>query len=244
MILDILKDVNKYIHGIGVLPAVRINQSKDGIALQSVGPDQCLIVHSKSALKFSDDEIVFGLGQLGLLQSILDCPEYAENAKITLGRDDNGNLSKIDFATTNDDFTNSYRLMNKKFLDVLMPEMKYLGTKWKIELTPTLNAIKRFNLQTNANSDETTFVMKLVKDNLEVSFGNPGNHSGRFVFAEKVKGTMRGECIFPINVFQKILNLSSHAQTAAIKLTDEGLMCVSLNSGLVEYDYLIPALSK
>jgi len=244
MILDILKDVNKYMHGIGILPAVRIKQTKDGIMLQSIGPDQVLIVHSKSALKFSDDELVFGLGQLGLLQSILDCPEYAENAKITLGRDDNKTLSKIDFANSTGDFTNSYRLMNKQYLDVLMPELQYLGNKWKIELTPNLNSIKRFNLQTNANPDETTFVMKLVKDNLEVSFGNPGNHSGRFVFAENVKGSMRGECIFPISVFQKILNLSAHAQTAHVKLTDEGLMCVSLNSGLVEYDYLIPALSK
>lgn len=245
MILDILKDVNKYVHNIGVLSTVRIEQDKKtGISLQSIAADKQLIVHGSSELKFSDDDCVFGLGQLGQLQSLLSCPEYEENAKITLGKDPSGNLSKIDFANSSGDFTNSYRLMSQQLLDTIMPKMRFLGTKWNLELEPSLNSIKRFNLQAAANPEETSFTMRLVKTNLEVNFGTPATHSGKFIFAEGIKSKLSGDCVFPIAVFQKILNLSSHAEKAEIKLTDEGLMCIELNSGLITYQYLIPALSK
>lgn len=244
MILDILKDVNKYVHGIGILPAVRVIQNKDSVTLQSVGPDKQIIVHATSKMKFSDDETIFGLGQLGQLSSLLNCPEYEENAVIKLGKDASGQLSKIDFANSAGDFTNSYRLMSKQLLDTLMPELKFLGSKWSMEFTPALNSVKRFNLQSAANPDETSFVIRAVNDTLEISFGTPATHSGKFVFAEGVKGKFGADCAFPITVFQKILNLSASANTATIKLTDQGLMCVQLDSGLVDYQYLIPALSK
>lgn len=245
MILDILKDMNKYIHGIGVLATVRVEQDKKkGIALQSIGLDKQLIVHGSSELKFSDDDCVFGLGQLGQLQSLLSCPEYEENANITLAKDSSGNLSRIDFANSTGDFTNSYRLMGQQLLDTIMPKMRFLGTKWDLEIEPSLNSIKRFNLQAAANAEETSFTMKLVKSNLEINFGTPATHSGKFVFAEGIKSKTAFDNAFPIAVFQKILNLSSHAEKAELKLTNEGLMCIELNSGLITYQYLIPALSK
>jgi len=242
MIQDILKDINKYVTGIGSLPAIRVTQAEDKLSLQSIGPDKQLVVFGTSEKTFSDDDTVFGMGQLDLLQKILECSEYAENANISLARDGDGKLSKIEFANATGDFTNSYRLMSKALLDTLMPEIKFLGSKWTMELAPSLNAIKRFNLQASANSDETSFILKLVKGNLEVGFGTPATHSGKFVFAEGVTGKVT-EGAFPVAVFQKVLNLTAHANSASIKLT-EGMMCVQMDSGLVEYHFFIPALSK
>lgn len=245
MVLDILKDINKYIHGIGLLPAVRIEQSKKGINLFSSTAENQLIINGSSELKFSNDECIFGLGQLGQLQSILECPEYAENAKITLGKDKSGALGNIDFVNANGDFSNSYRLMNQQFLELLMKRSEFLGgIKWGLSLTPALNSIKRFNLQAAANSEETAFTMRVVNNTLEVNFGSPATHSGRFVFADKVSGKANIDLTFPVAVFQKILNLSSHAESAEIKLSSQGLMCIELNSGLIVYQYLIPALTK
>jgi len=243
MIQDLLKDLNKYVTGIGSLPAIRVNQTESKMELQSISPDKQLVVFGFSDSKFSTDETTFGMGQLDLLQKILDCPEYEENAVISLGRDTDSKLSKVDFSNPAGDFTNSYRLMSKPLLDTLMPEIKFLGSKWNLELAPSLAAIKRFNLQAAANSDETSFIIKLVKGNLEVSFGTPATHSGKFIFAEGVNAGKVTESAFPVAVFQKVLNLTAHAATATIKLT-EGLMCVEMNSGLITYHFFIPALSK
>ena len=141
MIQDILNDINKYINGIGVVPAVRVTQDKaSGIKLQATSPDKTVVINATSSLKFSDDDAVFGLGQLNQLDTILSCPEYEKDAAITITK--NGDtLNNIEFSNLAGDFSNSYRLMSKTLLDTLMPEKTFLGSKWSVELTPSLSSI-------------------------------------------------------------------------------------------------------
>lgn len=244
MIQDILNDVNKYINGIGVVPAVRVVQAPDAdIKLQATSADKTVVINAKSSLRFSDDDAVFGLGQLNQLDTILNCPEYEKDAVITITKNGDA-MSNIEFSNAAGDFTNSYRLMSKTLLDTLMPEKTFLGSKWSVELTPTLSAIKRFSLQAAANSDQTSFIIKTVGGKLEIHFGTPATHSGKFVFADNIQGKTKGDCIFPVAVFQKVLNLTAGAQSSTVKITEQGLICIEIDSGLVQYQYYILGLTK
>lgn len=244
MIQDILNDVNKYINGIGVVPAVRVIQSPtSGVKLQATSADKTVVINAKTDLKFSDDDAVFGLGQLNQLDTILSCPEYEKDAVITITKNGDA-LSNIEFSNKAGDFTNSYRLMTKVLLDTLMPEKTFLGSKWSVELTPSLSSIKRFSLQAAANADQTSFIIKTVNGKLEIHFGTPATHSGKFVFADNIQGKTKGDCIFPVAVFQKVLNLTAGAQSSTVKITEQGLICIEIDSGLVQYQYYILGLTK
>jgi hypothetical protein len=244
MIQDILQDVIKYVHGVGVFPAVRIVQTKDGIELFSTNAEKTVVLNASSKLKFSDEEIVFGLGNLDMLQKILDCPEYKENVNISLGTDAGSKLDRVEFENATGDFHNQYRLMNQKIVETIVPSNKFMGAKWSVEFVPPVSSIQRFNLQAAVNSSESSFVMKANNKNIEVSFGTPATHSGKFVFANNLPGKVVGDLPFSVPVFQKVLNLSSHAQSATLKIAERGLMCMTLDSGLVEYNYYIMGLSK
>jgi hypothetical protein len=244
MIQDILNDINKHIHGIGVVPAVRVIQTKGaGIKLQASSVDKTVVINANSKLQFSDDDAVFGLGQLGQLENILGCSEYEKDPQITITKNGEA-LTNIEFANAAGDFTNSYRLMTKTLLDTLMPEKTFLGSKWSVELTPSLASIKRFALQAASNSDQTSFIIKTVNGKLEIHFGTPATHSGKFVFADNIQGKTKGDCIFPVTVFQKVLNLTAGAQQSTVKITEQGLICIEIDSGLVQYQYYILGLTK
>lgn len=243
MIQDILRDVIKYVHGVGVFQAVRISQNDDGIEIISTNAEKTVVLNAKSKLKFSDDEIIFGLGNLDMLQKILDCPEYEENVDIKISKDATGRLDTIHFKNAAGDFSNHYRLINQKIVEDMIGNNKFVGAKWNVEFTPPAHSVQRFNLQATVNSSENCFVIKSNNKNIEVSFGTPATHSGKFVFANNVTGKVNGELPFSVPVFQKVLNLSTHAQTALLKL-HEHVMCLQLDSGLVEYNYYIMGLSK
>lgn len=245
MIQDILQDVIKYVHGVGVFPAVRVVQTKDGVEFYSISQDKSVVLNATSKLKFSDDELVFGLGNLDLLNKILDCPEYEENVHINLTKDSQNRLSNIEFENANGDFNNHYRLMSSQMLDTNgVKQDKFLGAKWATEFPPPVASVQRFNLQAAMNSSESSFVIKSSSKNIEVSFGTPATHSGKFVFASNVNGKVIGDVPFSIPVFQKVLNLSTQAETATLKIGERSIMCMQLNSGLVEYNYYILGLSK
>ena len=120
MIQDILRDVIKYVHGVGVFPAVKVDQTADGVTLSSTNAEKTVVLTATSKLKFSDTETTFGLGQLDLLQRLLDCPEYEENVSIGLGLEGD-KLDRIEFANASGDFTNNYRLMSKALIETLVP---------------------------------------------------------------------------------------------------------------------------
>ena len=243
MIKDALQDLIKYVHGVGVFPALHITQSADGMSISSAAADKTAVVQAETALKIGDGELVYGLGQLELLDYLLKCPEYKENEKITLVNDDDGKLSKVVFTNAAGDFTNSYRFMSQTLVETLVKAVKLKGVAWTAECTPPVASIQRFNMQAAANSSEASFMLKSDADKLVITFGTPATHGGSFTFATGVTGKINGVQQFPVAVFQKILNLSANAKTTTLKVAD-GIMCFELDSGLVKYNFYIMALSK
>lgn len=243
MIKDALQDLIKFVHSVGVFPALHITQTDEGMTIQSAAADKTAVVQAETPLKIGDSELVFGLGQLELLDYILKCPEYKENEKISLVNDDDGKLSKVVFSNAAGDFTNSYRFMSQTLVETLVKTVKLKGVQWGVEVAPPVNSIQRFNMQVGANSGEPSFMLKQDADKLVITFGTPATHGGSFTFATGVKGKLNGVQQYPVQTFQKILNLTANAKTATLKLA-EGIMCFEIDSGLVKYSYYIMALSK
>ena len=88
---------------------------------------------------------------------------------------------------------------------------------------------------------ETNFVMKVDKGDLKCYFGDIGTHSGNFVFQSQVNGSLSRPLIWPIKVFQSIMDLPGDK---TIRLSDQGVAEIVVDSGLGVYYYRLPAQTK
>ena len=113
--------------------------------------------------------------------------------------------------------------------------------KWNVEITPTVQNIQRLKYQAGANSEETTFVAKTDGTKLKFFFGDHSSHAGDFVFQDGVTGTLGKGWNWPVGAVIGILGL---AGDKSLKISDEGVMQITVDSGIAEYNYLLPAQQK
>jgi hypothetical protein len=131
------------------------------------------------------------------------------------------------------DFIITYRFMYKKVIEELVKHVTFNGATWGINFLPSSNSISRFKRQQSA-SDENTFSFKLTGSELKCIFGNVGS----FVFHSGVSGKLLRELKFPAKQFVTIMEM---AGDKVIKLSDQGVMSIKIDSGISTYTYLIPA---
>jgi hypothetical protein len=119
--------------------------------------------------------------------------------------------------------------------------VKFRGAKWNLSITPAIAAIQRFKYQAQANSEETTFVAKTDGTDLKFYFGDHSTHAGNFVFQAGVTGTLTKEWAWPVNQVLAILSLDGDK---VMKFSDEGAAMITVDSGIADYNYILPAQQK
>jgi hypothetical protein len=96
-------------------------------------------------------------------------------------------------------------------------------------------------LMSSAHSEEPIFTVKNEDKNLVFYFGDASTHAGSFVFQHDITGTLKHSWSWPVAQVQSILNLDGDV---TMSISDQGAMMVTVDSGLVKYDYILPAQSK
>ena len=109
------------------------------------------------------------------------------------------------------------------------------------ELTPSIPSIHRFKLMNAAHSEEIIFTVKTHGTDLIFSFGDSSSHAGQFVFQDNIKGSLKRDLCWPIAEIQSIFNLNGDM---TMSLSNDGVMKLSVDSGLAQYDYFCPAQVK
>jgi len=72
-------------------------------------------------------------------------------------------------------------------------------------------------------------------------FGDVNSHAGSFIFQNNVAGTLTQGWSWPIQQVISILNLDGKIK---MKISDQGAMQISVDSGIAEYNYILPAQTK
>ena len=99
----------------------------------------------------------------------------------------------------------------------------------------------RLKKQASANSEEPNFTVKTDKKDLKIYFGDPSTHSGNFVFQTDVDGSLSRAWMWPVKQFISILDLVGYKK---VKISDQGVAQITVDSGIAVYTYLLPAQSK
>src|SRR6056300_1852792 len=238
---DILQDIVAHTHALGFLSIVKVTGDEQ-TSIDSMADDRSVILSATSSHKVADG--TFGMPNLDKLALHLKNPEYKDSAKIDVVQAErNGELipTHIHFENAAGEFENDYRFMNKAIIEEKLKTVKFKGATWAVEFQPSVAAIARMKLMSAAHSEEPTFNVSPKDGNLVFSFGDASTHAGEFVFEAGVEGTLQHTWSWTVAQVQSILNLDGDV---TMSISDQGAMQISVDSGMVKYDYILPAQSK
>jgi|TARA_B100001094_G_scaffold236384_1_gene231465 hypothetical protein len=240
---DILQDVVAHTHALGFLALVKVSND-EGTSIDAMAEDRSVILSGSTHSPVAEFEGTFGMPNLDKLSLHLKNPEYQKDAKIDVVKAErNGEVipTHIHFENTAGDFQNDYRFMNKAIIEEKLKTVKFKGAAWNVTFQPSMASIARMKLMSAAHAEEPTFNVMTKDGNLVFSFGDASTHAGEFVFQHGVESTLAHTWSWPVAQVQAILNLDGDA---TMSISDQGAMMISVDSGMVKYDYILPAQSK
>ena len=240
---DILQDIVAHTHSLGFLSLVKVS-NENSTAIDSMAEDRSVILSAETHTPVAEFKGTFGMPNLDKLALHLKNPEYQKDAKIdVIEAERNGETipTHIHFENAAGDFENDYRFMNKAIIEEKLKTVKFKGASWTVTCTPSMASIARMKLMSAAHNEEPTFNVRTTDGNLVFSFGDASTHAGEFVFQHGVEGTLAHTWSWPVAQVQAILNLDGDA---TMSISDQGAMQISVDSGMVKYDYILPAQSK
>jgi hypothetical protein len=242
---DHLLDIVRNTYGLGTIDTVKVTGTDTETTIEANAEDRSVIVQAKLNGPVAEFVGVFGMPNLGKLNTILGIPEYKEDAKITLNTQDKNGATVptgLHFENKAGDFKNDYRFMSQEIVvDRVKSIISRKELSWVVEFEPTAANIQRLKFQASANSDETTFTAKTEGNELKLFFGDHSSHAGNFVFQSGVTGALTKPLSFPVAAVISILGLSGDK---TFRLSNDGVLQISVNTGLATYNYLLPAQSK
>jgi hypothetical protein len=241
---DYLHDIVQHTHALGVIDLVKITGTDQETTIDSIAEDRSVIVQAKFKNPVPEFVGTFGMPNLGKLNTVLNIPEYKEDAKLSINtqvKDGAPVPVGIHFENKAGDFKNDYRFMTSEIVNDKLKSVKMKNVKWSVEFNPAVQNIQRLKFQASANSDENTFTAKTENNQLKFFFGDHSSHAGNFVFHDGITNTLSKSWAWPVNAVISILGLSGDK---SMKISDEGVMQITVDSGIAEYNYLLPAQQK
>ena len=240
---DILQDIVSHTHSLGFITTLKVT-AEDNTTVESMADDRSVIMTAVTHNPVGEFVGTFGMPDLGKLAYHLKNPEYREDASIEVVQAErNGETipTHIHFENKAGDFENDYRFMNKAIIEEKLKSVKFKGNNWNVEIEPNMAAIARMKLMAGAHSEETVFQVRTEDGNLVIFFGDAASHAGSFVFQHDVGGKLKHTWAWPVNQVRSILNLDGDV---TVKIADAGAMQITVDSGIAEYNYILPAQSK
>lgn len=238
---DHLLDLVQHTLDLGFIDLVKINGSDESTAISGIAQDKSVVVQGQFAGPVPEFVGTFGMPNLNKLKIILNLQEYRENARLSISRRSDGSPDGIDFENATGDFRNNYRFMAANIVNEQLKDIKFKGANWNVDFEPTAASIMRLKMQSQANAEESVFKTKTEDGHLKFVFGDHSSHAGEFVFQHDVGGQIKRQWSWPVIQIISILGLVGNKR---MKVSDDGVMQIVVDSGVAVYTYIIPAKTK
>jgi hypothetical protein len=242
---QILQDIVAHTHNLGFLNIVKVTGDDKATKIDSMADDRTVIMYAETATPYADMVGVFGMPQLNKLKYLVDGAEYKDDAKLEIVKAERNGVTVpvgIHFENKDGDFKNDYRFMNTEIINEKLKTVTFRGVNWDVTVSPSLQAIQRFNFQAGANTEHASFLAKTDGGNLKFIFGDQSTHGGEFVFATNVEGKLTKAHTWPVGAVLGILKIAD-VNNCTLGISDAGALQITLDSGLATYKYIIPAMA-
>ena len=241
---DHLLDLVEHTYDLGCIDLIKITGTDKETVIDGIAEDKSVVVQGRFLAPVPEFIGTFGMPNLAKLKILLNLGEYRENAEITVTRQDRNGVQTpvgLHFKNASGDFKNDYRFMTSEIIAEKLKTAKFRGANWNIEFEPTVAGIQRLKMQAQANAEENNFQAKTDKDTLKFFFGDHSTHAGEFVFHAGITGSLKRAWAWPVKQVISILDLTGDK---TVRISDDGAAMITVNSGIAEYNYILPAQSK
>lgn len=247
---DILKDIVKHTHSLGIIQAVKVTTDNDTTTLDAMDDDRTVVLRSTLHSRVPEFSGKFGLGRLGVLSGYLGYESRNNEGEVVtthveIGRQErNGEEVPTEFNFTIPGIMNAnYRVIVSELVDAQIKTANFKGAKWDVEIMPTQQAVK--DLQQTAailSAYDPLFTVRTVDGDLQFTIGDASTDKADLTFARNVNGELKSGWSFPLSTVLTILKLGD-TSTMSIKISDQGAMMIQVDSGIGMYEYILPAKS-
>ena len=244
-IKDILKDVLKHTHGLGIFEMVKITGDLEQTEIQTVDPEKTVIFKGKTVNPVPDFvDATLGLSRMGVLQGYLNYPGFDDEAATVqvVKQERNGEEVPVEVAFTSTDGNDAnYRFMLADVVNQQMKDITFKGAQFNVNIVPTAKNLKDLNYFNGIlGAYEATFSPKTDGTNLTFHIGDGVSDRAKVHINADIDGSITRDWKWPLDIVLKILRLSDSAN-CVMSINDQGLMQIKVLSGLGEYTYLLPA---
>jgi len=247
VIKDILKDVLKHTHGLGIFEMVKLTGEVDKTNIETVDADKTVIFKGETlnpVPEFVDSTV--GLSRMGVLQGYLQYPGFDEDgSKVSVvTQERNGEDVPVEVEFTAKDGNNAnYRFMLADVINQQLKSMKFKGAEFDVNIVPTkknLADLTYFNSVLGAY--EANFSPVTDGTNLSFNIGDGVTDRTKISINNDIDGSITGDWRWPLDIVLRILKLSDSGN-CVMSFNNQGLLQIVVDSGLAKYTYLLPAKS-
>lgn len=258
MLINYLRDIVKYTTKLGA-SSIKITGIDGDIVIEGSDENNKSVVIKGRLLKsFDDFNGVCGLSDLEWLSNYVNAYKHKDDTATIMRKDrtysqeiidNDGNIvlddngePKMESVTKNvieeihfkrgTQMKNQYRVMD---LRLLPDQPKFAGLPWDVEIEPTKHAIDMLSTQSGFGAEDT-FSVTVDDGTLYLTFGG----TAVIEFAYDVEGEITKPWKWEAKRILDILKLSSDAECKMF-FSDKGALQITLNTGLSEYNYIVPA---
>jgi hypothetical protein len=243
-IKDTLHDVVEHTFKLGNIDLVKVTGTDKDTNLESLAEDKTVVVQASFKSPVAEFIGVFGMPNLGKLNTLLNLEVYREGANISVtskSQNDQVVLDGIHFENKDKDFKNDYRFMSTALVNDKLKKVTFKEPSWDLEFEPTIAGIQRLKMQASANSEEPLFTAKTEKNDLKFFFGDHSTHAGNFVFHPGCGDKINRAWSFPAKQVISILDLVGDKK---FYIANAGAAMITVDSGIAVYKYILPAQTK
>jgi len=238
---DCLLDLVQHTYDLGCIDLIKIVGDENSTQIEGLAEDLSVVVKGEYKNPVADFVGTFGMPNLSKLKTLLNLQEYKEDAKLTITRKTPTEPDGIDFVNKTGDFKNNYRFMTSGVVSEKLKTARMKSVPWHIEFEPAVASIMRLKMQMSANAEEPNFQVKTDGTDLKFYFGDHSTHAGNFVFQSDITGQLKRAWSYPAKQFASIMDLVGDK---TIRISDDGVAQITVDSGVAVYNYLLPAQSK
>lgn len=240
---DILSDIVR--HTASLFDIVKVTGTDTETRLDAIGGEKYLIFSAHLKQPQPEFAGVFGLGNLPLLQGLLNFPSYkADTAKFAVKREakrQSGGRETVTELRFRDALNAGSNY--KTTAEQMIPEMAIIGqATWDIDVVPTKAKVAEFAQLAALYADIKLFGVHTIEGALVFSLGeeSASTNNANLVFASEVAGTLKQDFLFNTAHFLAVLKLAG-SSPVTVKLTRGGVMMITVESEHALYSYYLRA---
>jgi hypothetical protein len=246
-IKDILKDVLKHTHGLGIFEQVKLTGTVESTEVETVDADKTVIFKGETHQPVPDlVDSTIGLSRMGVLQGYLQYPGYDDAtgsvAVVTQERNGEQVPTEVEFKSADDNEAH-YRFMLADVINQQLKSIKFKGAEFDINVVPTDKNLKDLTYFNSVlGTYEANFSPKTNGTDLYFHIGDAGSDRTKIHVSNAIEGEIKGDWRWPLDIVLRILKLSDSGN-CVLSINDEGLLQIIVDSGMAKYTYLLPAKS-